>query len=382
MKFSEVIGQQEVQQLLMHLVEEERLPHALMFNGPAGAGKMALALAFASYLLGEENEGKSLISSPSSVRNAEAMLKAWQHPDLIFAYPVIKPAGASSEYQASSDDYAKEWRTMLSHGPYFTMDAWLTAMGAANQQAIIGVGESTALIRKLSFKANQGGYKVAVIWMAERMNASCANALLKLIEEPPEGTVFLLVCEEPEKLLPTIRSRVQQIGVKAIAEEDITQALIHRRGITPDDARHVARLATGNWLRALEILNQDNENKLFLDNFIQLMRQAYKRDIRALKDWSLTMADYGRERQRRMLIYFGHMVRENFMYNFRQPDLNYMTQDEERFSRNFARFVNETNVIPLAELFDRAFRDIGQNANAKMVFFDVALQTIMLLIRK
>ena len=175
---------------------------------------------------------------------------------------------------------------------------------------------------------------------------------------------------------------MQQIGVKAIAEEDITQALIHRRGITPDDARHVARLATGNWLRALEILNQDNENKLFLDNFIQLMRQAYKRDIRALKDWSLTMADYGRERQRRMLIYFGHMVRENFMYNFRQPDLNYMTQDEERFSRNFARFVNETNVIPLAELFDRAFRDIGQNANAKMVFFDVALQTIMLLIRK
>lgn len=382
MKFSEVIGQEEAKRQLKLLVAEERLPHALMFSGPVGTGKMALALAFASYLLGESDEGYSLLDDAAAIRNAEAMLATWQHPDLVFAYPVVKPSGAASDFQASSDDYAREWRQMLSQGPYFTMDQWLTAMGAANQQAIIGVGESTALIRKLGFKSNQGGYKVAVVWLAERMNASCANALLKLIEEPPEATVFLLVCEEPEKLLPTIRSRVQVMGIRAIETADVEQALQARRHIGAEDARRIARLAGGSWVKALEALNEDNENKLFLDVFIKLMRLSYKRDVRALKDWSLAVADYGRERQRRMLTYFGHMVRENFMYNFRQPELNYMTLEEEAFSRNFSRFINEANVIPIAELFEKAGRDIGQNANAKMVFFDLALQMIVLLIKK
>ena len=310
------------------------------------------------------------------------MLGRWEHPDLHFAYPVIRPAGTSAEHKMVSDDFAKAWREMISESAYFSMDEWLDRMDAANQQAIIGAGESDELIRKLSLKSYQGGYKVCVVWLPERMNQECANKLLKLLEEPPLQTVFVMVCEEPDRIIETIRSRVQRIDVPRLSAEDIRQALVERRGLEPEDARRTARLADGNWLKAMETLNAGNENRQFLDLFIMLMRLAYMRNIKDLKKWSEAVAGHGRERQRRMLSYFMGMIRENFMYNFRQPELNYMTQEEERFSKNFARFINEANVVEMTELLEKARRDIGQNANAKIVFFDLALQMIVLLIRK
>lgn len=174
-----------------------------------------------------------------------------------------------------------------------------------------------------------------------------------------------MVCEEPEKLLDTIRSRAQRIDIKRIETESIETALIDRRGIDADAARRIARAANGSWLNALEALNSDSEKRLFLDMFVSLMRLAYTRNIKELRKWSDTAAAYGRERQRRMLTYFVHLIRENFVYNFHIGELNYMTQDEENFARNFARFVNEANVIELSELMSRAIRDIGQNANPK-----------------
>ena len=237
-------------------------------------------------------------------------------------------------------------------------------------------------MRKLSLKSSQGGYKVSVIWLPERMNIACANKLLKLIEEPPQQTVFLMVCEEPDKLLETIRSRVQRIDVKRLPAETIQQALVEQRGIDENQARRISRLAGGSWLRALEELQVGTEKEQFLDLFIMLMRLAYQRKIHELKKWSETMAAMGREKQRRFLSYFLTLIRENFMYNFQQQELCYMTQKEEDFARNFARFVNEANVLPIYDLANRATRDIGQNANAKIVFFDFALQMIVLLIQK
>ena len=377
MKFDEVIGQKEAIERLMKMVREDRVPHAMMLCGPSGSGKMALALALASYLLGER-DGEQTAQS----RNAEAMLKKWQHPDLHFTYPVIRPAGKSAEHKMTSDDFTKEWHELLMDGPYFTMDQWLDAMKAANQQAIIGAGESDNLTRKLSLKSSQGGYKVSLIWLPERMNQECANKLLKLLEEPPALTLFIMVCEEPEHLMETIRSRTQRIDIKRIDEADIQQALVERRGIEEETAHRIARLANGNWLRAMEALDADNENNQFLNMFIVLMRMAYTRNVKELKKWSETVAGYGRERQKRMLTYFMQMIRENFMYNFHQPQLNYMTQEEENFARNFARFINEANVIEINDLLALARRDIGQNANAKIVFFDLALQMIVLLIKK
>ena len=365
-----MIGQQEAQERLKQMAESGHLPHALMLCGPQGSGKLALATAFACYLL------------DNGTLSSKAMLEKLEHPDLHFTYPTIKLPSMSSDHKPVSDDFAKEWHKLMMQGPYFTMDEWMQAMGGENQQAIITAGESDELVRKLSLKSSQGGYKVSVIWLPERMNIECANKLLKLIEEPPQQTVFIMVCQEPDKLLETIRSRVQVVDIRKTSNEDIQQALIERRGIDEEAARRISRLANGNWLKALEELQVGSENELFLDMYIMLMRLAYQRKIKDMQKWSEQMAGMGREKQKRWLTYFLRMTRENFMYNFQNEELNYMTQKEEDFARNFARFVNENNILPINDMTNLAIRDIGQNANAKIVFFDFALQMIVLLLQK
>lgn len=379
MKFTEVIGQEEVRERLLQMVSEERLPHAIMLCGPQGAGKMALAVAFACYLLDLKNlqdlkDFKDYEESP--------MLRKLEHPDLHFTFPTIKLPSMSSDHKPVSDDFAREWHEMIIESPYFSIDQWLSAMGAENQQAVITAGESDALVRKLSLKSSQGGYKVSVIWLPERMNIECANKLLKLIEEPPQQTVFIMACEEPDKLLETIRSRVQRINVKKIETDAIEKALVEQRGIDEESARRIARLANGSWLKALDELQVGSENEQFLDFFIMLMRLAYMRNIKELRKWSDMMGSQGREKQRRFLTFFLRMLRENFMYNFQQQNLCYMTQKEEEFAKNFARFVNEANILEMYDLANLCLRDIGQNANGKIVFFDFALKMIVLLIQK
>lgn len=386
MKFSEVIGQQDVKNRLMQMVAEHRVPHALLFCGPQGCGKMAMALAFASYLLGEREEEAE--DDTPQTRRATSMLRKWEHPDLHFTYPTIKLA-SMGDHAPVSLDFVKEWREMLlSEASYPQINDWISRMGKTssekdgNKQAIITVEESEAISHNISLMSSQGGYKISLIWLPERMNIQCANKMLKLLEEPPRQTLFLLVSEQPELLLETIRSRTQRIDFKKIDDESLEQALIERRALEPNMAHRIARIAHGNWNAALEELDSGNENRQHLDMFIMLMRLAYMRNIHDLKKWSEVVATFGREKQKRMLDYFNHMVRESFMYNFRNEELTYMTQEEEEFAQNFARFINEANVIDIFNLFDECKRFIGQNANAKIVFFDLALKIIVLLIRK
>ena len=379
MRFSEVIGQEEVRERLLQMVREDRLPHAIMLCGPQGAGKLALAIGLAKRLLATKVE--SMFSDqPEYVESA--MLKNLEHPDLHFTYPTIKLPSMGSDHKPISDDFAREWHELIMAGPYFTMNEWLEQMGGKNQQAIITAGESDELVRKLSLKSSQGGYKVSLVWLPERMNIECANKILKLLEEPPSQTVFIMVCQEPDKLLETIRSRVQRIDVKKIADEDVKSALMEKRGLDEDTARRISRMANGNWLKAMAMLSVDSENELFLDMFQTLMRLAYMRKVKELKAWSEQMGAMGREKQKRFLEYFLRLVRENFMYNFQNEELCYMTQREEEFARNFARFINEANIMDISDLANLAIRDIGQNANAKIVFFDMALKMIVLLIQK
>ena len=365
MQFSEVIGQDNAKLQLHQLIEEGRVPHAMLFCGPAGCGKMAMAMAMASELLRH---------SP--------LLRQWGHPDLHFSFPTIKKPGMGAEHQPTSDDYAAEWLDMIKDGPYFTLEQWMTQMGAENQQAVITGGESDRLARRLAVKSSQGGYKVCIMWLPERMNLTSANKILKLLEEPPEQTVFILVSEDPERLLETIRSRTQRFDFKRIDDAAVEHALIERRGLDPDTARRMARLANGSWTDALNALRAGNENKMFFDLFTMLMRLAYSKRVKELKKWSDSVAAFGREKQKRFLAYCSRMIRENFMYNFHNPDLCYMTLDEENFAKRFAPFINETNVVEMREMTEHALRDIAQNANSKMVFFDIAMQTIILITRK
>ena len=280
----------------MRMVDEDRLPHAIMLTGPQGAGKLALAIGFAKVLLSQGGE-TSMFGEPVE----SPMLRKLEHPDLHFTYPTIKLPSMSADHKPVSDDFAREWHELVMAGPYFTMNEWLELMGGENQQAIITAGESDELVRKLSLKSSQGGYKVSIVWLPERMNQECANKILKLLEEPPSQTVFLMVCNEPEKLLETIRSRVQRIDVKKIATEDIRQALMEKRGLTEDEAQRISRMANGSWLKALEMLSADSENELFLDMFQTLMRLSYQRKVKDLKTWSERMASLGREKQKRFL---------------------------------------------------------------------------------
>lgn len=348
---------------LRTLADEERLPHAIMLCGPDGCGKMAMAIALASHLL---NKGTY------KVRGIE-------HPDLHFSFPTIKLKKWNSEYKPVSDDFIEPWHEMLKGGAYFSLVQWMEAMGAENQQAIITVGEADELLKRMMMKANQGGWKISIIWLPERMNLDCANKMLKLIEEPPQHTLFIMVCREPERLLDTIRSRVQRYDMKRISDDAVTAALTTQRGLETEDAVRIARLANGNWLAAMEELSAQSENRLFFDYFVALMRQAYVKDLRELKRWSESVSALGREQQKRLLTYFLRMAREAFMYNFHDAQLTYMTEAEENFCKKFARFVHERNIIGFQEVYQLALRDISQNANPKMVFFDITMQVAVLL---
>lgn len=363
MTFDEIIGQHDMQKRLRTLVDENRLPHALMLCGPDGCGKMAMAIALATYILDK---------GTYKVRGTE-------HPDLHFTFPTIKLKKWNSEYKPISDDFIEQWRELLKDGPYFNLAQWMEKMGAENQQPLITVGEASELIKRMMVKSNQGGWKICIIWLPEKMNQECANKILKLIEEPAPMTLFIMVCREPEQLIDTIRSRVQRYDMKRIDDEDLMKALMERRGLESSDATLITRMAGGNWLKALEELNAGNENHLFFDYFVTLMRKAYMRDVHDLKRWSESVATLGREQQKRMMTYFLRMFREAFMYNFHIQELSYMTQDEEQFCQKFARFVNEGNIIGFQEVFQRALRDIGQNANPKIVFFDITMQVAVLL---
>lgn len=374
MLFKEVVGQDEIKDRLRREADEGRVAHALLFYGPEGCGKLPVALAFARYLLcSQPHDGE-----PCNACNSCRMTARWAHPDLHFVFPVVKYKDAA---HSVSDVYLPEWRKQLGENVYFGLDEWLEDMQAGNQQAMIYSAESDAIQKKLSLKSNQGGKKVMIIWLPEKMNLECANKLLKLLEEPPAETHFLLISERLEAVLPTIVSRAQCIGMKGLSEDEIAGALMQRNACDSDTARRVAHTANGNLIAAQQLLRSNADQNLFFDLFVILMRLSYQRKIKDLKKWSEQIAALGREKQKNFLAYSQKLIRENFIYNFRQPDLNYETVEEENFSRNFARFINERNVIHIMDELSLAQRDIEQNGNPKFVFFDFALKMIVLLIQ-
>lgn len=372
MFFKDIIGQQEAKRKLILEVRENRIPHAKLLCGPEGSGKLSLAVAFARYICcAGPDEEDACGQCPSCIKFNKLV-----HPDLHFVYPVVKKKAGRD---VVCDDYIAEWRKFVTGNSYFGLNHWLSEMGAENQQAQIFAKESDEILRKLSLKSSEGGYKVMVIWLPEKMNPECSNKLLKLLEEPPAQTLFLLVSETPERILPTIISRTQRFSVPKIGDEEIATALTERYGLSQQDALSVAHLANGNFIKAIESIHLNEDNKLFHELFVNLMRLAYQRKIREMKQWSEQVAGMGRERQKSFLEYCQLMIRENFIYNFHQKDLNYMNQEEMNFSSRFAPFVNERNIQKIMDELSEAQVHVEQNVNPKMIFFDLSLRMIMLL---
>ena len=374
MFFKDVIGQEEAKQRLIREAKEGKIAHAHLFCGPEGIGKLPLAIAYARYLsCNNPGEKDACGICPSCVK-----FNKLAHPDLHFVFPVIKKKSKDTV----SDDFITEWRELLSQTPYFNLNIWLEEMGAENQQAQIYVKESDEIIRKLSLKSSQGGYKIMIIWLPEKMNIECSNKLLKLLEEPPSQTIFLLVSEEPDMLLTTIQSRTQRFALYGIEEKYITERLQSQYGLQEKDAISIGHRSEGNFLKALESIHLNEENKLFFDLFVSLMRLSYQRKIREMKQWSETLAAMGRERQKHFLSYCQRLVRENFMFNFQDPSLIFMNEEEQNFSKRFAPYINEKNVMGIMDELSEAQRHIEQNVNARMVFFDFSLKMIVLLVQK
>lgn len=372
MYFKNILGQEAIKRQFITEALKGRIAHAQLICGPEGTGKLPLAIAFARYICcTNKGEADACGHCPSCIK-----FNKLAHPDLHFAFPVVKKR---SDKEAVSDDYIAEWRRQLSESPYFSFDHWLDALNAGNAQAMIYSAESNEILRKLSLKSSEGGYKIMIIWLPEKMNLTCSNKLLKLLEEPPAQTVFLLVSENPETILPTILSRTQRINIPRLNEASITTALTQQYGLSEQDAGNIARVANGNFIKALESIHLGNERKFYLDLFIQLMRLAYQRKLKELKQWSEQVAAIGRERQKSLLEYCQHMIRENFIYNLKIRELTYMSQEEEAFSSRFAPFINERNVIGIMNELSESQKHVEQNVNPKMIFFDFALKIILLL---
>ena len=369
MYFSNIIGQEGVKAQLRRCVDENRLAHALLITGPKGNGKLPIAVALAHYLLCQQrHNGDACNSCPTCVKMNKLI-----HSDVHFVFPVVKKK-SSSDNAPISDDYIAEWRELFQKNPYFSYSDWLTTMGVENQQPMIYERESSEILHKLSMQSREGGWKIVIIWLPEKMKEACSNKLLKIIEEPPTDTLFLLVSEEPDTIIPTILSRTQRVEIPRIERHDIIEALVSRYGLTAEDALRVATQSAGNWEKAEEQLRIDTEKELYLEYFSRLMRIAYARNIREMKVWSEQVAALGRERQKGLMEYCQRMIRENFIMNFKHDEMVYLSEDEHNFSVRFSPFVNENNIFGIMEELSEAQRHIERNVNAKMVFFDLALR--------
>lgn len=382
MLFKDIIGQEATKEKLRQSVREGRIPHAQLFAGIRGIGKLQLALAYAQYLnCPNRTEEDSCGTCPTCLQYQKL-----QHPDLHFVFPIVKTDAGDT-----CDVFLEEWRSIILDKHYFDLDEWHKALGVETKQSLIYEKESGEILRKLSLKAYGNGFKVMIIWQPEKMNIACANKLLKLLEEPPTQTVFLLVSEHPEQLLPTILSRVQTIQVPRLETQIIAEEL-RRRGMSEQKADDIARIANGSFLSALQKAEETEENQQELHDFIALFRDAYTvgvikdsqkkyESLKRLRQWSAEMADakVGRERQKHFLQYAQQQVRENYIHNLAQPELNYQLEAERAFSSKFAPFIHNGNVEQIMDQLDLAERQIEQNGNAKVIFFDLCLQMIVLI---
>ena len=382
MKFTDIIGQQVIKNHLIDTIADGRVPHAQLFLGPEGSGTLAMAIAYAQMLI-----CKPAKNAQSDVNTAcDAKFENFQHPDLHFVFPVV--TSDSNKNKSTSDAFFQEWITFLKETPYGGISEWNEMLDVKNKQSLIAVSEATNILKKMALKAYEGGYKVMIIWMADRMNIETSNKLLKIVEEPPKDTVFLLIAEDEKSILPTILSRCQVIHFPSLQRNEIEEHLLKKFSLNPEEARLIAKQSQGNYNKAMQILREADTNVPFEKWFITWVRAAFRANKNAkvvseLVAWSEELSAIGREKQKMFLQYCIEMFRQALFLNYQAEDLVFLQPKTENFKlEKFAPFVNHQNIFEIFEELSKAIYHIERNGNPKIIFTDLSIKLTRLIHRK
>ncbi len=370
MNYDIVIGHNDLKNKLKKIVESGRIAQGIMFSGKEGSGNLALAVAFASDILCRNSEDLQICR-----KQCDKLI----HPDLHFCFPVTTTQKVKSNPVSAS--FLNEWREALTANPYLTPFEWFRHLGVENKQGIINVRQSSEILTELSLKPFASEYKVMIIWLPERMNKPAANKLLKILEEPPEKTVFLLVSQNPELLLPTILSRVQNIRVKPISRSDMEQALIGQYDLPREQAALIAKAAQGNYNEARRMISESETEQFNREKFIEWMRLLWTKEYDRLLKWIDEVARIGRERQKMFMKYSLHIIRESLIKGYSGDDLSFSGGEEETFLEKFHKYVNAANAVEMMILFEDASYHVASNANPRILLADMSFR-LMKLIRK
>ncbi|MBP5364477.1 MAG: DNA polymerase III subunit delta [Bacteroidales bacterium] len=370
MQFKDIIGQDEVKNNLRNMYETHRIPHAMMFVGREGTGALPLAVAYAQYIncTGDKSGGDSCGKCPSCIKYQKIA-----HPDLHMIYPNV-----NRDTSTDSLTYISEWREALTTNPYLTIAEWTNLMDGT-KRASIRDNDATLVHQKLRMKPLEAQYQILIVWYPETMNDAFANKILKILEEPPTDTMFMLVAEKVSLLLPTIVSRTQIINVPPIVPDDMVAHLKQKYGVAPDEAMRVARIANGNAKKASYMVEDAEELNKNLDFFVRMMRMCYARRVHEMAPLCDETMKMSSDELNGKLSYALHMIRESFVMNLNHQELNYMSVGEEQFSQKFCRFVHIDNAIKISDVINKAIAKIEQNGNHRIVMMDLLLNVAMYL---
>jgi DNA polymerase-3 subunit delta' len=382
MLFSEILGQTHIKSHLTTSVDAGRVPHAQLFVGSEGSGTLPMAIAYAQYILCCNTNAENINGNEA----CNLKFKNISHPDLHFAFPVT--SNDKVKRHPVSNHFMQEWRQLIEQQPYGNLFDWYKLLGVDNKQGQIGVDEAHDIVKSLALKSYEGGYKVMLIWMAEKMNTACANKLLKLIEEPPEKTVFVLIAEDEEQIINTIRSRCQVLHFPPLAETVISEALIKNYDVEQSVAIKIAHQSNGNYNKACDLVYQDSEDIQFEKWFVFWVRSAFKAKgnktaIHDLISWSEEIAKTGRETQKQFLQFCLNFFRQAMLLNYRAGELAYLEPKSKNFKlSNFAPFVHDGNIMAISEELETAMYHIERNGNSKIIFTDLSIKLTRLLHKK
>ncbi|PCJ00652.1 MAG: DNA polymerase III subunit delta' [Flavobacteriales bacterium] len=375
MQFKKIIGHQNVKKRLINSVNEGRISHAQLFLGPEGCGNLPLAIAYAQYISCLEKSEMDSCGECQSCIKYEKLI----HPDLHFVFPVASSAEVKDK--PTSTKYIAQWREAILDEPYLSLAHWQNRIETGNKQLLISKNESEDILKILSLKTYESEYKVMIIWYPERFNIASGNKLLKIIEEPPNKTLFILVAQDSEQVLTTILSRTQLVKVGRIQEEVLQAELVKKYSLEASVAHKIAHQSDGNFITAQKLIEHSATEEEFHDLFKDWMRSAFKGNVAGLIIWSENMANisFGREKQKQFLKYSLHIFRESLMKNYGDAEMERVASNEVKFLSNFSPYIHGANCIEIIELFNDASYHIERNANPKILFLDVSLKLTKLL---